>query len=87
MSTIKPVATPSPQLPIARDAEPVGSNKPKPKKRHPLLALSAGCVAGGIEATAVWPMEYIKVRTATPKTYSDSRQFVCSDESSGLTTV
>ena len=38
-------------------------NKDKPnKKRNPWLALSAGCVAGGIEATAVWPMEYIKVR-------------------------
>jgi hypothetical protein len=76
MSTIKPVATPSPQLPIARDAEPVGSHKPKPKKRHPLLALSAGCVAGGIEATAVWPMEYIKVRSATLMTFSDSIRMV-----------
>lgn len=34
------------------------------KKKHPLLALSAGCIAGGIEATAVWPMEYIKVMNA-----------------------
>jgi hypothetical protein len=34
----------------------------KQKKKHPMLALTAGCVAGGIEATAVWPMEYIKVR-------------------------
>jgi hypothetical protein len=33
------------------------------KKKNPLLAMSAGCVAGGIEATAVWPMEYIKVRS------------------------
>lgn len=33
------------------------------QKRNPFLAMSAGCVAGGIEATAVWPMEYIKVRS------------------------
>ncbi len=33
----------------------------KPKKKNPFLAMSAGCIAGGIEATAVWPMEYIKV--------------------------
>jgi hypothetical protein len=32
------------------------------KKKNPFLAMSAGCIAGGIEATAVWPMEYIKVR-------------------------
>jgi hypothetical protein len=31
------------------------------KKKNPLSALTAGCIAGGIEATAVWPMEYIKV--------------------------
>ena len=70
MSTIKPSppSLASPQLPIARDAEHAGSSKPKPKKRHPMLALSAGCIAGGIEATAVWPMEYIKVRFAPPTT-------------------
>lgn len=33
------------------------------KKNNPLLAMSAGCIAGGIEATAVWPMEFIKVNT------------------------
>jgi len=33
------------------------------KSNNPLLAMSAGCVAGGIEATAVWPMEFIKVST------------------------
>lgn len=33
----------------------------KTKKKNPLLAMSAGCIAGGIEATAVWPMEFIKV--------------------------
>lgn len=26
--------------------------------------MAAGCIAGGIEATAVWPMEYIKVRVS-----------------------
>jgi hypothetical protein len=31
------------------------------KKVNPLLPMSAGCIAGGIEACAVWPMEYIKV--------------------------
>lgn len=33
------------------------------KKNNPLAALAAGCIAGGIEATAVWPMEYIKVKS------------------------
>ena len=32
------------------------------KSSNPFLAMSAGCVAGGVEATAVWPMEFIKVR-------------------------
>jgi hypothetical protein len=32
------------------------------KKTNPLLPMSAGCIAGGIEACAVWPMEFIKVR-------------------------
>jgi hypothetical protein len=31
------------------------------KKKNPFTALAAGCIAGGIEATAVWPMEFIKV--------------------------
>jgi solute carrier family 25 (mitochondrial citrate transporter), member 1 len=34
------------------------SNKPN----NPLTAMAAGCVAGGVEATAVWPMEYIKTQ-------------------------
>lgn len=34
-------------------------------KSNPLSALTAGCIAGAIEATAVWPMEYIKVRINT----------------------
>lgn len=33
-----------------------------PPKKNPLLAMSAGCIAGGIEATVVWPMEYIKTQ-------------------------
>jgi solute carrier family 25 (mitochondrial citrate transporter), member 1 len=33
-----------------------------PKKRNPLTPLSAGCIAGAIEATAVWPLEYIKTQ-------------------------
>lgn len=32
------------------------------KSSHPLVALSAGCIAGGIECIAVWPMEYIKTQ-------------------------
>jgi len=36
---------------------------PEPaKKKNVLLPMAAGCVAGGIEATAVWPMEYIKTQ-------------------------
>lgn len=32
------------------------------QKKNPLLAMGAGCIAGGIEATAVWPMEFIKTQ-------------------------
>lgn len=32
------------------------------KNKNPLTPLAAGCIAGGIEATAVWPMEYIKTQ-------------------------
>lgn len=31
------------------------------KGKNPLLPMTAGCIAGGIEATAIWPMEFIKV--------------------------
>ena len=31
------------------------------KSKNPLTALTAGCIAGAVEATAVWPMEFIKV--------------------------
>lgn len=33
-----------------------------PKKQGPLLPMAAGCIAGAVEATAVWPMEYIKTQ-------------------------
>jgi len=33
-----------------------------PKKRSPFITLAAGCVAGAIEAMAVWPMEFIKTQ-------------------------
>jgi len=33
-----------------------------PEKKSPLLPMAAGCIAGGIEATAVWPMEFIKTQ-------------------------
>jgi solute carrier family 25 citrate transporter 1 len=32
------------------------------KKRGPLLPMAAGCLAGAVEATAVWPMEFIKTQ-------------------------
>jgi hypothetical protein len=31
------------------------------KSKNPLTAMAAGCIAGGVEASAVWPMEFIKV--------------------------
>ncbi|KAL7498665.1 hypothetical protein ACHAWT_006519 [Skeletonema menzelii] len=33
-----------------------------PKKKNPWTPMTAGCIAGGIEATAVWPMEFIKTQ-------------------------
>lgn len=30
------------------------------KSKNPLTAMTAGCIAGAVEATCVWPMEYIK---------------------------
>jgi len=38
------------------------------KKKNPFLPMIAGCVAGGIEATAVWPMEFIKTQLQLGKT-------------------
>lgn len=32
------------------------------KKKNPWTPMAAGCIAGGIEATAVWPMEFIKTQ-------------------------
>mmetsp|Transcript_9005 Transcript_9005/g.15095 ORF Transcript_9005/g.15095 Transcript_9005/m.15095 type:complete len:295 (-) Transcript_9005:71-955(-) len=34
----------------------------KNQKKSPFLAMTAGCIAGGVEATAVWPMEFIKTQ-------------------------
>ena len=33
-----------------------------PKKKNPWTPMAAGCIAGGIEATCVWPMEFIKTQ-------------------------
>mmetsp|Transcript_1114 Transcript_1114/g.2632 ORF Transcript_1114/g.2632 Transcript_1114/m.2632 type:complete len:291 (-) Transcript_1114:48-920(-) len=35
---------------------------PPTKKKNPWTPMAAGCIAGGIEATAVWPMEFIKTQ-------------------------
>mmetsp|Transcript_16713 Transcript_16713/g.25113 ORF Transcript_16713/g.25113 Transcript_16713/m.25113 type:complete len:125 (-) Transcript_16713:1515-1889(-) len=35
---------------------------PADNRKGPLLPMAAGCIAGAIEATAVWPMEYIKTQ-------------------------
>ena len=32
------------------------------KSNNALTAMTAGCIAGGVEATAVWPMEFIKTQ-------------------------
>jgi solute carrier family 25 (mitochondrial citrate transporter), member 1 len=32
------------------------------KSKNPIVACTAGGIAGGLEATAVWPMEYIKTQ-------------------------
>lgn len=32
------------------------------KSNNPLTAMSAGCIAGAVEATCVWPMEYMKTQ-------------------------
>jgi hypothetical protein len=34
---------------------------------NPVTAMASGCIAGAVEATFVWPMEFIKVgRMSTP---------------------
>eukprot|EP01083_Nonionella_stella_P091058 254494_1 len=35
---------------------------PADNSKGPLLPMAAGCIAGAVEATAVWPMEYIKTQ-------------------------
>lgn len=47
---------------MAPPPQPTETKKEKEKKKNPLTAMTAGCIAGGIEATAVWPMEYIKTQ-------------------------
>jgi len=32
------------------------------KSPNKLLPMASGCIAGGIEATCVWPMEFIKTQ-------------------------
>ncbi len=32
------------------------------KSSNPWVSVTAGCIAGGIECVAVWPMEYIKTQ-------------------------
>tara|TARA_B100000780_G_scaffold260602_1_gene212509 strand:- start:330 stop:746 length:417 start_codon:yes stop_codon:yes gene_type:complete len=36
-------------------------------KKDPMLKLAAGCVAGSLEATATWPLEYIKTQMQTKR--------------------
>ena len=31
------------------------------KSKNPVTAMASGCIAGAVEATFVWPMEFIKV--------------------------
>ena len=45
------------------------------KSKNPLTAMTAGCIAGGVEATAVWPMEFIKVRRAQSRIYLFSNRY------------
>lgn len=35
---------------------------PPTKKKNVWTPMAAGCIAGGVEATAVWPMEFIKTQ-------------------------
>lgn len=37
------------------------------KSSNPLVSITAGCIAGGIECLAVWPMEYIKTQLQLQK--------------------
>ena len=55
------------------------------KSKNPLTAMTAGCIAGAVEATCVWPMEFIKVRRSS-NTYMPKHRvmwkfcFVCDRE-------
>jgi hypothetical protein len=48
------------------DRQPTSMTTTQNKNKSPFLAMSAGCIAGAIEATSVWPMEYIKVGCLLP---------------------
>jgi solute carrier family 25 citrate transporter 1 len=37
------------------------------KSSNPLVSLTAGCIAGGIECVTVWPMEYMKTQLQLQK--------------------
>mmetsp|Transcript_5638 Transcript_5638/g.6148 ORF Transcript_5638/g.6148 Transcript_5638/m.6148 type:complete len:296 (+) Transcript_5638:73-960(+) len=37
------------------------------KSSNPLVSLTAGCIAGAVEAISVWPMEYIKTQLQLQK--------------------
>lgn len=37
------------------------------KSSNPWVSVTAGCIAGGIECVAVWPMEYIKTQLQLQK--------------------
>lgn len=48
---------------IANTPKPSANAKSNTNKRpNPLISLSAGCISGAVEATAVWPMEYMKTQ-------------------------
>jgi solute carrier family 25 citrate transporter 1 len=38
-----------------------------PVKKNPMIAITAGCISGGIECVTVWPMEYIKTQLQLQK--------------------
>lgn len=37
------------------------------KSSNPFVSLTAGCIAGAVEAISVWPMEYIKTQLQLQK--------------------
>jgi hypothetical protein len=50
----------------------MGTKKPN----NPLTAMAAGCIAGGVEASAVWPMEFIKVRAEIGEQNNSAKLFL-----------